>query len=202
MSGIESLFDGNRAWASTCVERDPDYFKRLIGQQAPEFLWIGCADSRVPADQITGLQPGEVFVHRNIANIVMDDDLNCQSVIQYAVDSLGVRNIIVCGHYGCGGVLVALRNERMGLVNDWLSGLCELSHEWSAELEALPGEAERHARLCELNVIKQVSNLSRSPSLNAAWARGQEVTLHGWIYALDDGLLRDLGVTVTGPQRI
>jgi carbonic anhydrase len=195
----KKLFDRNRAWAKACTERDPDFFKRLVDQQAPEFLWIGCADSRVPADQIMGLQPGEVFVHRNIANIVMDDDLNGQSVIQYAVDVIGVQNIIICGHYGCGGVLAALRNDRIGLADEWLAGLAELARERRPELEVLSGEAERHARLCELNVIEQVSKLSRSPILDAAWARGQEVAVHGWIYALNDGLLRDLGLTVTGP---
>jgi carbonic anhydrase len=195
----KKLFDRNRAWAKACTERDPDFFKRLVNQQTPEILWIGCADSRVPADQIMGLQPGEVFVHRNIANIVMEDDLNGQSVIQYAVDVLGVRNIIVCGHYGCGGVLAALRDDRIGLADEWLAGLAELARQRGAELEVLAGEAERHARLCELNVIEQVSKLSRSSILDAAWARGQEVALHGWIYALHDGLLRDLGLTVTGP---
>ncbi len=178
---------------------EPDYFDRLAHQQAPEYLWIGCSDSRVPANQITGMQPGEVFVHRNVANVVPENDLNCQSVIQFGVDVLGVKDIIVCGHYGCGGVLTAMKDQATGLSHEWVSGIADLRKQNAASLNTLETEAERYARLCELNVIEQVHNLGKSQVVLAAWSRGQSVRLHGWIYNIKDGLLKDLDVTVGGP---
>jgi carbonic anhydrase len=195
MPSLDELLGNNRAWARRIRDEDPEFFTRLMRQQLPQFLWIGCSDSRVPANQITGLQPGEVFVHRNVANLVPGEDLNSHSVIQYAVEFLRVRHIIVCGHYGCGGVLAALRGDEVGLVDYWLSGVRALRDRYDEELEALADEDARHARLCELNVIEQVMSLSRTLVVRRAWDAGQQLFLHGWIYALQDGLLRDLGVS-------
>jgi carbonic anhydrase len=194
---LKELFDRNRAWAADVIRRDPDFFKRLRNQQAPQFLWIGCADSRVPANEICGLAPGEMFVHRNVANVVVHADSNCLSCLQYAVDVLKVRDIIVCGHYGCGGVLAALRDDRLGLVDNWLRHVQDVKHKHRIEMDRLKGEAERHRRLCELNVIEQVNNVSQTTVLREAWARGQELAIHGWIYDVGDGLLHDLGLTLT-----
>jgi carbonic anhydrase len=194
MDAIDKLLANNREWARAMLEDDPDFFARLRAQQAPQFLWIGCSDSRVPANQITGLQPGDVFVHRNVANLVPGEDLNSHSVIQYAVEALKVRHIIVCGHYGCGGVLAALRGERVGLVDYWLTGVRALCDREQAALDALPDEAARHARLCEFNVVEQVLNLSRTLVVRRAWEAGQDLFLHGWIYDIGDGLLKDLGI--------
>jgi carbonic anhydrase len=191
------LFANNRAWATEITRREPDFFQRLAGQQAPEFLWIGCADSRVPANEIVGLLPGELFVHRNVANVVVHTDLNCLSCIEYAVDALRVRHIIVCGHYGCGGVLAALRDERLGLIDNWLRHIQDVRERHAAELRALPAEAERHARLCELNVIEQAINVCQTTAVQEAWRRQQPLSIHGWIYGLTDGLLRDLGICVS-----
>jgi carbonic anhydrase len=177
--------------------QDPEFFTRLVAQQAPEYLWIGCSDSRVPANQIVGLPPGELFVHRNVANVVVHTDLNCLSVIQFAVEALRVKHIIVCGHYGCGGVLAALRDEPLGLIDNWLRHVQDVAMEHHAVLQALSGEPARHDRLAELNVIRQVVNVGQTTVLRNAWARGQAVTVHGWIYDLHDGLLRDLGMAVT-----
>src|SRR5690349_18696491 len=197
MRKLRELFQNNQRWADSIRERNPDFFTKLSQQQAPGYLWIGCADSRVPANEIVGLLPGELFVHRNVANIVVHTDLNSISVIQFAVDVLKVRDIIVCGHYGCGGVLAALRDDRLGLVDNWLRHVQDVKLKHRIEMDRLKGEAERHRRLCELNVIEQVNNVSQTTVLREAWARGQELAIHGWIYDVGDGLLHDLGLTLT-----
>src|SRR5215470_11907874 len=181
-STIENLLEQNRAWAQLMRTSDPRFFEKLAGQQAPEYLWIGCSDSRVPANEIVGLPPGELFVHRNVANVVVHTDLNCLSVMQYAVEVLGVKHIIVCGHYGCGGVLAALRNQPLGLIDNWLRHVQDVAVEHRASLGGLPDEAARHDRLCELNVIRQVVNVGQTTVVRSAWARGQELAVHGWIY--------------------
>jgi len=191
---VSKLLKNNRAWAEEVRIADPDFFERLKAQQSPEFLWIGCSDSRVPANQITGLMPGEVFVHRNVANLVPGEDMNSHSVIQYAVEALKVRHIIVCGHYGCGGVKAALHGERLGLVDYWLTGVRELRDRESESLAGMSDDAMRHDRLCELNVIEQVRNLSRTLVVRRAWSSQQPLELHGWIYRVEDGLLNDLGM--------
>ena len=193
------LFDYNRAWARQMREVDPGFFEKLSQLQAPEYLWIGCSDSRVPANQIVGLLPGEVFVHRNVANIVVHTDLNCLSVVQFAVDVLKVRHIMVVGHYGCGGVRAALQRERVGLVDLWLRHVQDVHAKHRARVDELPAE-RRHDRLCELNVLEQVANLSQTLVVQDAWARGQPLTLHGWVYGLKDGLMNDLGLTVSQPD--
>ena len=198
MKNLPQLFDNNRAWAADMTRQDREFFSRLATQQAPEYLWIGCADSRVPANQIVGLLPGEMFVHRNVANVVVHTDLNCLSTVQFAVDVLRVRHIIVCGHYGCGGVLAALRNDKLGLVDNWLRHIQDVRWKHYAELEPLPDEAARHRRLCELNVVEQVVNVSQTTVVRDAWARKQALTVHGWIYDIHDGLLRDLGTCIDG----
>jgi len=195
---LSDLFANNRAWAAQMTQQDPAFFARLSSQQSPQFLWIGCSDSRVPANQIVGLPPGEMFVHRNVANLVVHTDLNCLSSMQFAVEVLGVKHIIVCGHYGCGGVLAALRDANLGLIDNWLRHVQDVATKHSAELAALTSEAERHQRLCELNVLAQVVNVSQTTVVRGAWARGQSLAVHGWIYALGDGLLRDLDLCVTG----
>ena len=189
------LLENNRAWARRVLADDPAYFSRLAQQQSPQYLWIGCSDSRVPANQITGLAPGEVFVHRNIANVVVHTDLNCLSVIQFAVDFLKVRHIILCGHYGCSGVLAALSRQRTGLSENWLRHVQDVAAKHERELAAIPDEAGRHRRLCELNVREQVHHVSECTSVRDAWARGQSLAVHGWIYDLQDGLLRDIQVS-------
>ena len=202
MRTLKRLFDNNRAWAAAVRARDPEFFAKLAGQQAPEFLWIGCSDSRVPANQITGLDPGEVFVHRNVANVVVHTDLNCLSVIQFAVDLLGVKNIIVCGHYGCSGVRNAMDSRRVGLAENWLRHIEDVHLAHAGRIARIAGEESRLDRLCELNVIEQVRNVCRTSVVQDAWGRGQPVTVHGWIYGLRDGLLRDLGVTVQGSAEL
>jgi len=199
---MKAIFDANREWAKSMCESDPEFFDRLVNQQEPDYLWIGCSDSRVPANQITGLQPGEVFVHRNVANVAPGDDLNCQAVIEFGVEVLGVSHIIVCGHYGCGGVLAALKDQATGLAREWVSGIVSLRDRNAAALDALENDAERHARLCELNVIEQVHNLSQSSVVLDAWSRGQVLRLHGWIYNIKDGLLKDLSVSVSAPTGV
>jgi carbonic anhydrase len=196
------LFDNNKRWAADITRRDPNFFKRLSHQQTPQYLWIGCADSRVPANEIVGLLPGELFVHRNVANLVVQTDLNCLSVIQYAVEALRVQHIIVCGHYGCGGVLAALRGERLGLIDNWLRNVQDVRDRNSAPMEALAGETQRHDRLCELNVIEQVLHVCQTTVVQSAWERGQSLAVHGWIYSIADGLLRDLDVCVTSPAEM
>jgi carbonic anhydrase len=195
---LSELFARNRAWAADVTRQDPEFFSRLAGQQAPQYLWIGCSDSRVPANQIVGLLPGEMFVHRNVANVVVHADLNCLACMQFAVEVLRVRHIIVCGHYGCGGVLAALRDDRLGLVDNWLRHVQDVRLKHRAELERLVDEGQRHRRLCELNVMEQVVNVSQTTVVREAWARGQPLALHGWIYDVADGLLRDLDMCLTG----
>jgi carbonic anhydrase len=195
---VADLLAANRAWAAEMSRRDPEFFARLARAQTPRFLWIGCSDSRVPANQIVDLVPGEMFVHRNVANVVAHTDLNCLSALQFAVDVLRVGDVIVCGHYGCGGVLAALRREPLGLVDNWLRHVQDVRARHAAFLERLPGEAARHDRLCELNVVEQVIHVAETTVVRDAWARRQPLAVHGWIYDVADGLLRDLGVTVAG----
>jgi len=196
MKSLTNLFDKNRAWSAAMRQREPEFFAKLSRQQSPEYLWIGCSDSRVPANQIVGLQPGEIFVHRNIANVVVHTDLNCLSVAQFAVDVIKVRHIIVCGHYGCGGVRAALRSDRLGLVDNWLRHIQDVRDKHEPLLKVLDNEVERVDRLCELNVIEQVLNVCQTSIVRDAWQRGQELTVHSWIYGLHDGLIRDLGMAV------
>jgi carbonic anhydrase len=192
MSSLDHLFENNRAWATEITREDPEFFTRLTGQQSPQYLWIGCSDSRVPANQIVGLLPGEMFVHRNVANVVVHSDLNCLSAIHFSVEVLRIRHIIVCGHYGCGGVLAALRNERLGLVDNWLCHVRDVRHKHRADVDALATENEQHKRLCELNVLEQVVNVCNTTVVRDAWSRGDELTVHGWVYDVRDGLLREL----------
>lgn len=194
MKTLGHLFEQNRAWAERIREQDPDFFATLSRQQAPEYLWIGCSDSRVPANQITGLMPGEVFVHRNIANVVVHADLNCLSVIHYAVEVLKVRHIIVCGHYGCGGIQAAWRDTRVGLVDNWLRHVQDVAARYPEDLPAGAGETANLDRLCELNVIEQVANVCRTTIVQDAWDRRQPLNVHGWVYGISDGILRDTGM--------
>ncbi len=200
MDGLQQLFDNNRLWAERLRRQDPDFFRKLSEQQSPAYLWIGCSDSRVPANEIVGLLPGELFVHRNIANLVVHTDLNCLSVMQFAVDVLKVRHIIVCGHYGCSGVRAALRRERIGLSDNWLRHVQDVGQKHREALAARSSEAAAGDTLCELNVIEQVANVCQTTIARDAWERGQALAVHGWVYGLKDGLLRDLGTTVTEPQ--
>ncbi len=195
----DKLLANNARWAEQRVTSDPGFFHRLASQQVPRYLWIGCSDSRVPANQIIGLDPGEVFVHRNVANLVIHSDMNCLAVLQYAVDVLEVEHVIVCGHYGCGGVRAAMTDDLSGVIANWLRPIRELAEMRREELDALHGEALQ-ARLCELNVERQVENVSNSTVITAAWKRGADVAIHGWIYGLTDGRLRDLNVS-RGTQR-
>ena len=197
MRTLTELFESNRAWAARIRQQDPDFFLNLSRQQYPKYLWIGCSDSRVPANQIVGLLPGELFVHRNVANLVVHTDLNCLSVMQFAVDILKVRHIIVCGHYGCSGVQAALRRDRLGLSDNWLRHVQDVQQKHEKSLASTAGQSAASDRLCELNVIEQVANVCHTTIARDAWERGQELTVHGWIYGLQDGLLRDLNVTVT-----
>lgn len=197
---LEHLFRNNRDWAASMVAQDAGFFKKLAGQQSPEYLWIGCADSRVPANEIVGLMPGELFVHRNIANVVVHTDLNCLSVLQFAIDVLGIKHVIVCGHYGCSGVHTALARRRIGLADNWLRHVQDVHSKHERYLgDALPTKVKQD-RLCELNVLEQVVNVCQTNSVQDAWERGQQLTVHSWIYGLQDGLLRDLGLTISGPE--
>ena len=189
------LLENNGKWANERLAADPDYFSRLAAQQSPAYLWIGCSDSRVPANVITGLDPGEVFVHRNVANMIYTADINCMSVVQFAVETLKVRHIIVCGHYGCGGVRAAIDTEQLGLIDHWLEPIRDLKRSNSEQLNALGSHGQVINRLCELNVLQQVLNLSNSPILKRVWDAGQSVSVHGWIYGIADGLIRDLNCT-------
>jgi carbonic anhydrase len=202
MRVLNHLFANNQAWAADMTRREPDFFARLSRQQTLQYLWIGCSDSRVPAIQIVGLVPGEMVVHRNVANVVVPTDLNCLSAIQFAVEVLRVRHIIVCGHYGCGGVLAALRDEKLGLIDSWLRRVHDVWSKHQIRLLDLASEAQRHDRLCELNVIELVVNVCRTTVVREAWARGQAPVVHGWIYRLSDGLLRDLGMCVSGEAEL
>jgi carbonic anhydrase len=199
---LQHLLDANRAWSEGVRKDDPDFFPRLARQQSPNYLWIGCSDSRVPANQVVGLMPGELFVHRNVANVVVHTDLNFLSVLQYAVDVLKVRHVIVCGHYGCGGVRAALRDDRHGLIDNWLRHIQDVKERFEEELAAIPDEAARVDRLCELNVVEQVINVSQTTVVAEAWRRGQPLDVHGWIYGLADGRLHDLGLTVASSDTI
>jgi carbonic anhydrase len=201
MTQIPELFANNRAWAAEMVREDPAFFSRLIAQQAPKYMWIGCSDSRVPANEIVGLLPGEMFVHRNVANVVVHTDLNCLTVLQYAVDVLKVEHVLVTGHYGCGGVRAALDDRRYGLIDNWLRHVEDVAQQHETELSALSGEA-RVDRLCELNVAEQVLNAARATVVQDAWDRGQPLTIHGCIYGLHDGILRDLDATVANPTEL
>jgi carbonic anhydrase len=197
---LEHLKANNHAWATGKVSADPNFFKRLLGQQAPEYLWIGCADSRVPANDIVGLDPGELFVHRNVANLAPPQDANYLSVLQFAVDVLKVKHVMVVGHYGCGGIRAAIDGQRRGLVDHWLHPIREVYHEHRHELGAIADDDKMHNRLCELNVIRQVKNVSSDVFIQEAWARGQDLSVHGWVYSLATGLVNDLGVTIRKPE--
>ena len=201
MPDIRQLFEQNRAWAAEMERREPGFFAALAHQQSPQYLWIGCSDSRVPANQIVGLVPGEVFVHRNVANVVVHTDLNCLSVLQYAVDVLRVTHVLVVGHYGCAGVMAALLNRQLGLIDNWLRHIQDVRLKHSALLESLP-EPRQPDILCELNVIEQVVNVCQSTVVHEAWKRAQQLFVHGWVYSLSDGLIRDLQMTVRGPGEI
>jgi carbonic anhydrase len=196
METLSHLFESNKAWAERIRKQDPEFFLKLSRQQLPSYLWIGCSDSRVPANEIVGLLPGELFVHRNVANLVVHTDLNCLSVLQFAVDLLKVRHVIVCGHYGCSGVQAALRRERLGLSDNWLRHIQDVREKHERCLAKQDGDSETSNRLCALNVVEQVANVCHTTIARDAWDRGQELTVHGWIYGLQDGLLRDLNVTV------
>jgi carbonic anhydrase len=202
MGHLEHLFAQNRAWAEAIRARDPEFFPKLSRQQSPEYLWIGCSDSRVPANEIVNLLPGEMFVHRNIANVVVHTDLNCLSVMQFAVDVLKVKHIIVCGHYGCSGVSAALRCDRVGLADNWLRHIQDVSEKHRKCVHAASGDAGRTNVLCELNVIEQVCNVCQTTIARDAWERGQPLTVHSWIYGLKDGLMRDLGMSVSSAKEI
>lgn len=202
MPVLQHLFENNRNWAASMLAHDPQFFQKLAAQHAPQYLWIGCADSRVPANEIIGLMPGEVFVHRNVANVVVHTDLNCLSVIQYAVEVLGVKHIIVCGHYGCGGVNTAMQNREFGLIDNWLRHLKDIYQKHEAALNAFEDETARSNRFCELNVIEQVHHVCHTTIVQGAWRRGQALAVHGWVYGLSDGLLKDLNVTITSTEEL
>lgn len=201
MRTLKTLLDANEHWADAMALGDPDFFRRLENQQTPEYLWIGCSDSRVPANQITGLQPGEVFVHRNVANQVVETDFNVLAVLQYAVDVLKVKHVIVCGHYGCGGVRAALENFRHGLIDNWLSGIRALSRKHKDELTQLPHE-QAVDRLCELNVLAQAKHVARSTIIEDAWERGQAIYVHSWIYRLDNGKIKPLAAAIKSHEDV
>ena len=196
---LDDLKAKNREWAAGKTEADPDFFRRLVNQQSPGYLWIGCSDSRVPANEIVGLDPGEMFVHRNVANLAPPQDANYLSVLQYAVDVLKIRHVIVVGHYGCGGVRTAIESSNHGLIDHWLSPVRELAHQHRGELDGLEDSA-RLDRLCELNVVRQVQHVASNPFVLSAWARGQSLAVHGWVYSLANGLVNDLGVDIGSPQ--
>ena len=200
MKDLKRLLDQNRAWAESIKASDPEFFQSLAKQQTPRYLWIGCSDSRVPANQLTGMMPGEMFVHRNVANVVDHTDFNCLSVMQYAVDVLKVEHIIVCGHHSCGGVKAAMNNLQLGLIDNWLRHVQDVLHEHEELLANVRDEDERLDRLCELNVIEQVLNVGRTTIVQSAWQRGQQVAVHGWIYGLEDGLLRDLSISIDNAE--
>jgi carbonic anhydrase len=202
MSTLKHLIDSNRRWAKRVTAASPDFFGRLAAQQAPRYLWIGCSDSRVPANEIVGLLPGELFVHRNVSNVVVHTDLNCLSVMQFAVDVLKVRDIIVCGHYGCGGIRAAMEEHKLGLIDNWLRHVQDVAARHRPMLDALADTRARVDRLCELNVIEQVVHVARTTIVQDAWKRRQPLTLHGWIYGLSDGLLNDLGIEADSPERL
>jgi carbonic anhydrase len=202
MQDLAHLFENNRRWAASMRAQDAEFFDRLARQQTPHYLWIGCSDSRVPANEITGLAPGEVFVHRNIANVVVQTDLNLLSVLQFAIDLLRVEHVIVCGHYGCSGVRATMAGERVGIADNWLRQVEAVYSKHQGFIGAKGGEAERLDRLCEVNVLEQVVNVARTTVVQDAWARRQTLSIHGWVYGLHDGLLRDLGLTLEAPSQV
>ena len=202
MKDLHELFEKNRRWAAEITARDPNFFNELSHQQTPHLLWIGCADSRVPSNQLVDLLPGEMFVHRNVANVVVHTDFNCLSVLQYGVEVLKVDHVIVCGHYGCGGVKAAMKNLQLGLIDNWLRHVQDVIHNHESLLAEISDEKKRLDALCELNVIEQVMNVSRTTIVQNAWSRGQELYIHGWIYGLGDGLLRDLKVSVANQRDV
>lgn len=202
MDSSRTLLEHNRQWAARIKADDPTFFEKLSAQQTPEYLWIGCSDSRVPANQIVGMMPGEIFVHRNIANVVIHTDLNCQSVIQYAVEVLKVKHVIVCGHYGCGGVMAAMGSSQFGLIDSWLRNIKDVYRRHEDELNALTDDTARVNKLCEYNVLAQLENICHTTTIQNAWARGQELHVHGWIYSVRDGLIRDLRTTVSAADQL
>ena len=201
MKDLEHLFENNARWAESIKDEDPAFFEKLAQQQVPEYLWIGCSDARVPANEIVGLLPGDLFVHRNVANVVLHTDLNCLSVIQYAVDVLKVKHILVTGHYGCGGVRAAISHQALGLIDNWLRAIKALYHQSLHEFEGMTDE-QRVNRLCELNVQRQVRNVCHTTIVQNAWMRGQDVTVYGWIYGLENGLIKDLNSTISAPDQL
>ena len=196
MSELKHLLDNNKEWSEDLKKQDPDFFSKLAGQQSPQYVWIGCSDSRVAANMIVGLMPGEIFVHRNIANLVIHTDMNCLSVLQYAVEVLKVKHIIVCGHYGCGGVKAALENARHGLIDNWLRHIQDTAVLYDAVLSGIEDDVKKLDKLCELNVVEQVLNVGETTIVQDAWKQGQDLTVHGWIYSLQDGIVNDLGVSL------
>src|SRR5499426_2236473 len=202
MEDLSYLFENNRRWVGQITAKDPGFFQKLSRQQTPKYLWIGCADSRVPANEIIGLLPGELFVHRNVSNLVVHTDLNCLSVLQYAVDVLQVKHIIVCGHYGCGGIEAAWSNRQVGLSDNWLRHVQDVRYKHQSHFSQFAGKDQQMDRLCELNVIEQVLHAAQTTILRDAWARNQQITVHGWIYRLTNGLIRDLGLSVKGPSEL
>lgn len=202
MHPLQHLFENNKRWVDGQTSRDAGFFQRLSTQQTPEYLWIGCSDSRVPANEIIGLEPGEVFVHRNVANVVVHTDMNCLSVIQFAVEVLKVKHIVVCGHYGCGGVNAAMDNNQRGLIDNWLRNIKDVYFKYQTEVDAIGEEEPRFDRLCECNVKEQVANVCSTTIVQNAWQRGQELAVHGWIYGIKDGLLKDLELTVTDADQV
>lgn len=202
MRVLKNLFEQNKNWAARVKESDPDFFLKLSKQQHPEYLWIGCSDSRVPANQVVDMLPGQVFVHRNIANIVVHTDLNCLSVIQYAVDVLKVKHIIVCGHYDCGGINAAMDNKEHGLIDNWLRNIKDTYHKYQSQIDLLENQRDRVNLLCELNVVEQVSNICHTTIVQKAWKDGQQLAVHGWIYSIENGILKDLNVCITSLEEV
>ena len=202
MDTLQSLFDNNRQWAKEILTRDSRFFEKLSKQQSPKYLWIGCSDSRVPANEIVGLLPGELFVHRNVSNLVVHSDMNCLSVMQYAVEVLKVEHIIVCGHYGCGGIVAAVEERPHGLIDNWLRNVRDIFYSYEKELESIQDPVKRIDRLCEINVVSQVFNVCNTTVVQEAWAAGRTITVHGWIYGINDGLLRDLNVSVSSREEM
>lgn len=202
MKDLKTLLENNRAWSESIKARDPGFFQELAQQQNPHYLWIGCSDSRVPPTELVGLQPGDLFVHRNVANVVVHTDFNCLSVLQFAVDALKIRDVIVCGHYQCGGVKAAMQNLQLGLIDNWLRHVQDVMRNHEAKLESISDPGKRLDRLCELNVIEQVLSVGRTTIVQSAWSRGQELAVHGWIYGIEDGLLRELDICVTNQSEL
>jgi carbonic anhydrase len=202
MKALPQLFENNRKWAEQLVREDPAFFERLAEQQTPEFLWIGCSDSRVPANAIVGMRPGKLFVHRNVANLVIHTDMNCLSVVQYAVEVLKIKHIIVCGHYGCGGIRAAVEEGPHGLIDNWLRHIRDIARKKAEELALIREEEKRLDRLCEMNVVEQVTNVCNMTAVREAWRQGRSLTVHGWIYSISNGLLRDLGVCISSEAEL